>query len=364
MNISIPPLPMLPGPVSVPQSVLDAQCFDHGAGRRKAEFLAIHNETAGLLAEILGTKNNVVIMTGEGMLALWAALKSPLRAGDKVLCISTGVFGAGMADMAASFGCEVATLELPFNESLRDLGSLEDMIRAFKPKMITAVHCETPSGTINPLKELGALKKDMGVPLLYVDAVSSAGGMPINVDECHVDLLLGGSQKCLSAPPALCFVAVSDAAWEYMEDINYQGYDALLPFKTMQQTGLYPYTPYWHGVAGLHKAASLLLEEGLPSVYARHEQAAQQCRQGLARIGIELWPAPDAIAAPTVTAAFVPRTLTWENWYSRLRERGLGITGSFGPMQNKVFRIGHMGKQANPEHIKATLAILENALNT
>lgn len=359
---TVPPIPLLPGPVSVPEAVLKAQCADHGAGRRKAEYLDLHNAAAAKLATILGTKNDVVVMSGEGMLALWAGLKSCLAPGDKVLCLSTGVFGEGMADMARSFGCEAHLLSLPFNESFIDPAPVEEAIKSFQPKMITMVHCETPSGTINPLHEIGALKKRYNVPLLYVDAVASAGGMPVDVDACHIDLLLGGSQKCLSAPPALSFIAVSDAAWEQVAAVGYQGYDALQPFKTMQQTGQYPYTPYWHGLAGLDMAAQLLLDEGLDAVYARHQAVAEQCRAGLARLGIELWPAANAIAAPTVTAAMVPPQCAWEDWYTRLRERGLGITGSFGPMTNKVFRLGHMGSQANPELMRRALDVLEDAL--
>jgi aspartate aminotransferase-like enzyme len=273
------------------------------------------------------------------------------------------VFGDGIGDMAASLGCEVRKISLPFNESMIDLNRLEEAARAFAPKMITAVHCETPSGTINPLHELGRLKKDLGIPLLYVDAVASVGGMPVEADKCHVDLLLGAPQKCLSAPPSLCFMAVSEAAWEIAEKVQYQGYDALLPFKAMrQEQGLNPYTPYWHGLAALNAAAGLLLDEGLKQVYQRHERVARQCREGLARLNIALWPAANAILSPTVTAAMVPSFLPWEEWYKRLRDRGLGITGSFGPMQEKVFRLGHMGSQADEVLMDKALAVIEDAL--
>ena len=357
------PVPMLPGPVSVPAPVLDAMRENYGAGQREAEFTPLYSKTANRLARILGTANDMVIMTGEGMLGLWAALKSPLRSGDRVLSVSTGVFGDGIGDMAASLGCEVCKLSLPFNESLSDLNRLEDMIRAFKPKMLTLVHCETPSGTINPLRELGGLKKDLGVPLLYVDAVASIGGMPVEADACHVDLMLGGSQKCLSAPPSMCFVAVSENAWEHIRAVNYQGYDALLPFMNAQTAELHPYTPYWHGMAALNAAAGLLLDEGLERVYQRHETVARQCREGLEKLGIQFWPASDAIASPTVTAALVPAAFTWKDWHARLCERGLGVAGSFGPMQGKVFRLGHMGAQADSGLMEKALSILADALN-
>ena len=109
--------------------------------------------------------------------------------------------------------------------------------------MITVVHCETPSGTLNPLAELGQVKKELGVPLLYVDAVSSIGGAPVLTDEWNIDLCLGGSQKCLSSLADMAFLAVSDAAWEIIDQVGYVGYCALKPFRTAQTEHYFPYTP-------------------------------------------------------------------------------------------------------------------------
>jgi len=117
---------------------------------------------------IFGTENSVVIQSGEAMLALWGALKSCLRPADRVLAISTGVFGCGIGEMAASMGAEVRTIHWDNNETIGDQDRIDTIIKTFKPKMITAVHCETPSGTLNPLTELGKLKNDRHVPILYV----------------------------------------------------------------------------------------------------------------------------------------------------------------------------------------------------
>ncbi len=126
----------------------------------------------------MNTRNDVVIMTGEGMLALWSGLKSCLAPGDRVLSLVTGVFGDGIGDMAASLGCEVRKVTFAFNETIHEMDRVEAAVREFRPHMITAVHCETPSGTLNPIEGLGDLKRQYGVPLLYVDAVASLGGPP------------------------------------------------------------------------------------------------------------------------------------------------------------------------------------------
>ena len=170
----------------------------------------------------------------------------------------------------------------------------------------------------------------------------------MHMDEWNVDLMLGGSQKCLSCPPSMSMVGVSSAAWERMKEVNYQGYDAILPFRTVRTDGRCPYTPNWHGVAALYAGTQAIFKEGMDAAFARHEAVAAQCRAGLAELGIKLWTAPDAVNAPTVTAAMIPDGFTWPEWKEALRRHGLICTGSFGPMDGKVFRLGHMGTQAQP----------------
>ncbi|MDH3881897.1 MAG: alanine--glyoxylate aminotransferase family protein, partial [Desulfobacteraceae bacterium] len=139
------PIPMVPGPVKLPQTVLDAYQTNFGSADLEAEFLELYNKTESNLKMILCTKNRVVIQSGEGMLALWSALKSCLLPGDGVLTIATGVFGDGIGDMALSIGADVNKIRLPYNETISDMSEIEAAIVQFKPKMITVVHCETPS---------------------------------------------------------------------------------------------------------------------------------------------------------------------------------------------------------------------------
>jgi len=353
------PIPMVPGPVRVPEEIRQVYLKDYGSGDLEPEFLELYNRTEANLQKILKTQNRVAIMTGEGMLALWGALKSSLKPGDRVLSIATGVFGYGIADMARSLGAQVKTVGLPYNETIRDWEEIDQAILAFQPKMITVVHCETPSGTLNPLAELGRLKKKHGVPLLYVDAVSSVAGTPVEVDAWGIDLLLGGSQKALSAPPSISFVAVSERAWEVIREVGYLGYDALQPFLTAQRDFYFPYTPYWHGVAALHTATELVLREGLEAVFARHDQVARFCRQRLQEIGYELFPVTRAVSSPTVTAVKVPPFITWETLDRRTRQHGLVVGGSYGALAGKVFRLGHMGSQADMDLMTRALDVLE-----
>ncbi|MBN2047336.1 MAG: alanine--glyoxylate aminotransferase family protein [Anaerolineaceae bacterium] len=359
------PIPMVPGPVSVPQPIRDIYQVDFGSPDMEQDFLDLYARTEAKMRRLFGTQNDVILHTGEGMIALWGALKSTLVPGDRVLAVSTGIFGSGIGAMAASIGAEVETIEFPFNDTIHDLAKIEEAIVRFQPKMITIVHCETPSGTLNPIDGVGALKAKHNVPLLYMDCVASMGGAPVRSDDWQVDLALGGSQKCLSAPPDMSMIAVSPRAWEMIEAVNYVGYDAFKPFTTAQNgVGLFPYTPNWHGVAALDAAADLLLEPSLEASFSRHESSARQCREGVRALGLDLFYAPDAIPSPTVTAVNVPDGWTWEAFDAALREKGLVVGGSYGPMAGKVFRLGHMGSQADPDLVTSALRVLEEVLSS
>jgi aspartate aminotransferase-like enzyme len=353
------PIPMVPGPVRAHPAVLEAYRVDYGSADLETEYLDLYTRTESNLQQILQTKNSVVIFLGEGMMALWGALKSCLARGDRVLAIGTGVYGYGIGEMAAAVGAEVRTVGLPYNETLADLTVVEKAIAEFRPKMITAVHCETPSGTLNPISGVGRLKQALGVPLLYVDAVSSIGGAPVLPDDWHIDLCLGGAQKCLSALPDTCFLSVSEAAWEIIDEVNYVGYDAVQPFRKAVANHYFPYTPGWQATAGLNAGAEAILQEGLEACFKRHAEVADFCRKRLVEIGYTLFPASGAVPSPTVTAVHVPDGVAWSEFDRRLRVRGLVAGGSYGPIAGKVFRLGHMGTQADMELVTLALKVLE-----
>lgn len=358
------PIPMVPGPVSVPADVLAAYHTNFGSADIETDFLDLYNQTEINLQQVMATRNKIAILTGEGMLALWGALKSCLLPGDRVLSLATGVFGYGIGDLARTTGANVKTLGFGYDETLQDWAAIEAAIIEFKPKMITVVHCETPSGTLNPLQRLGELKRKHTVPLLYVDAVASIGGAPVLTDDWGIDLCLGGSQKVLSVPPDMSFLSISAAAWEAITAVNYAGYDALKPFQTAQRDFYFPYTPNWHGTAALRVATDRLLKEGLEQCFARHEQAANLTRRRLAEIGLELYPKPGAISSPTVTAVKVPVQISWPELDARFRSHGLVVGGSYGPLANKVFRLGHMGTQASLPLVNQALDVIESVIKS
>ena len=358
-------MPFYPGPVSLHPDVCQALRRDYGPPRLGNDYAGLYQAVCANLGKFAGTSHEIVLPSGEAMLGLWSALTCTLRPGDPVVSVGTGVFGDGFGDMAASLGCVVEKVSLPYDSTIdaEALELVDAAVQRLKPVLLTAVHCETPSGTLNPLEALGKLKKDRGVPLFVVDAVASLGGVPVQAGAWNVDILLGGTQKCFACPADLAILAISDAAWERIAEVNHQGYDALLPFHGAAQDPMrFPYTPNWPGVAALYASTQAMLAEGMVHVFARHEAVAAQCRHGLATLNIPLWTAPDAVNSPTVTAARVPAGYSWPEWRDQLRRYGLVAGGSLGPMDGKVFRLGHMGTQADPTRMSAALTVMEEVL--
>jgi len=351
---------LVPGPISVPPEVRAVFQINYGSPDLEEEFFALYEECESHLGKILATRNRVAIQSGEGMLALWGGLKSVLQEGDKVLAVANGVFGYGIGDMARQLGMELEVVGFGYDD-VPDPQQVREVAKRFGPRLVTAVHCETPSGTLAPLKEIGEICREMEA-LFYVDFVSSGGGVEVRVDDWFIDLGLLGSQKVLSLPPDLAMVTVSERAWSAIDEIGYAGYDALAPWRGGIEEQHLPYTHNWHAMAGLHLATEMILQEGLSAVFSRHARVAAYCRSRLQEMGLELFPVKEEICSPTVTAAKVPEAWTWPDLDKALRESGMVVGGSYGPLAGKVFRLGHMGNQARQELVDKGMNILEEIL--
>jgi aspartate aminotransferase-like enzyme len=162
--------------------------------------------------------------------------------------------------------------------------------------------------------------------------------------------------------PDLGIVAVSERAWDRIEAVGYQGYDALAPFRRAAEEHYFPYTHSWHAVAALNVACHRLLNEGLEQAWARHERVARGWRDAIRALGLELFPRREEDNSPTVTAVRVPEGMTWPELDRRLRERGMAVGGSWGDQAGQVFRIGHMGTQATDYLLERGATALQDAL--
>lgn len=354
--------PLIPGPTSVPEFIRNEYLTNFGSADLEDAFFDLYSETSKNIQKLVNAHHSsVVIMSGEGMVALWGALKSVIKQGDRVLCVSSGLFGDGFEEMAKCCGCTTKLVksaegDCPSNDEIRRVA------KEFQPKLITCVQCETPSGLINPIEPIGQIAKEIGA-LFLVDFVSSAGSTEVKVDEWGIDLGLLGTQKCLSCLPDLGIITVSAKAWKVIKEVNYYGYDAILPFEKAVENKYFPYTPNWHAISALNKSlVHLVNEEGLEKVFKLHSDVAQFCRNEIRKIGLKTYPIKEELNSPSVTAVWVPDGWTWDELNTKLREKEIFVGGTFGPLTGKIFRIGHMGSQANYEYINRTVKALKEIL--
>ena len=352
---------LVPGSVRVPEDIRAAWNFDFASPDLEDEFFELYGENQKLIQKILHNRNDVLITSGEAMSILWGSLKCTLKPGEKILAVSSGLFGEGFAEMAKTFGAEAEVCAFDY-DSVPEPEKVYEHAKKFRPEIITAVHCETPSGTITPcLAELGKIAREFDA-LFIVDFVSSAGGVPLDVDGAGIDIGLWGSQKVLSMPPSLSISTISQRAWKVIEEINYHGYEAFNEWRDVPEKKLTPYTHDWHSMKALNVSLSKILDEGLENVFARHEKAAKLCRDMGRETGLKLFPKDEKFSSPTVTAFYVPEKFTWKEFDSRLRENGLAVGGNYGKLAGKVFRIGHMGSQADDKLVEAGMMALSKVI--
>jgi aspartate aminotransferase-like enzyme len=347
---------MTPGPTALPPSVREAAGDELLNPDVDPAFADRYEALKRKLGRVYGTGDEVVVLGGEGILGLEAAIASTVAPGDRVLCLSNGLYGDGFADFVERYGGEAVLVDADHDDPL-PIDALERTLEAGTVDLATMVHCETPTGTLNELDAALDLFDAHDVQTV-VDAVSSLGGTPVPTD--RIDVAIGASQKCFSAPPGLATCTVSDAAWDRIEARDPDPlYTNLLPWHGAEQP--YPYTHLSTLVVALEAALDLLLEEGLDAVYDRHREAARVCRERGRELGLEPYPDPER-SSPTVTAFSVPGRAT--TLQERLRtEHDVILSTGLGDLADDVLRVGHMGYNADVETVERTMDALAAALD-
>jgi pyridoxamine---pyruvate transaminase len=316
-------------------------------------FLEHFRDTERKLAEVMRTKGDVVLMQGEAVLGLEAAARGLVRPGTRALNLVSGVYAAWFGDWLRDYGAEVIEHTVPYDEAIdpADVARLFDEHEGIE--LVALVHSETPSGVENPLAEIASLAQEHGA-LMLADVVSSLACSHVRIDDWHVDLAVAGPQKCLAGPPGMSLISVSERAWEVMEDnpsAPRGSFLSLLDWKHRWIDGgrvAFPYTPSVSDVNGVSAALSEVLETGgVDASIARHQLAARATRAGVRALGLELWPKSDDYAAGCVTAVRCPGGVEVARTLLHIRERyGVMLSGGYGELRDKLFRLGHMGPAA------------------
>jgi len=360
-----PQMTLAGGPVQVTDRTLRAQSRPVLYHYDPA-FIEFFDRTSELLRRVYRTEHDVVILQGEAILGLEAAAACLLSPGDKVLNLVSGVFGKWFELFIDKYGGETVQLAVPYNEAIDPDAVRKSLDQHPDVKFLSVVHSETPSATINPVEAIGAIAKERGV-LTIVDTVSGLGSEVLSPESWSIDVAVAGPQKCLGGPPGLSLLAISPEAWKAMESKPSPLRGSFLSILDWKDTWLakktFPYTPSVSAIYALESVLEQALEEGVEQVAARHATIARACRRGVEAMGLELWAARESIAAPCVTGVVMPDGLDDERLRGHLRDRyGVMISGGYGELAGKLFRLGHMGLAAHPTYLCAQLAMLERSL--
>ncbi len=356
---------MGPGPSNVDPRVLLAMAKPL-VGHLDPEFVQIMNQLQQLLREVFGTRNPLTIpISGTGSAGMEAAFVNVVEPGDRVLICVNGVFGERMTDVAGRCGAEVKTVSAPWGETF-DIGTVEQQLRSFQPKVLAIVHAETSTGVLSPMEEYHTLMKKFPETLFLVDTVTSLGGHPVKVDEWGIDVCYSGTQKCLSCPPGLAPITFSPRAVKKIQGrkgkVQSWYLDMNLVGKYWGNERTYHHTAPVSMNYALLEALRIIDEESLLKRYERHRRHHLALVRGIEAMGLSmlvpepyrLWSLNTVKIPGGIDDAKVRKTL--------LEEYNLEIGGGLGVLKGKIWRVGLMGYSSNERNVLYFLTALEQTL--
>jgi alanine-glyoxylate transaminase/serine-glyoxylate transaminase/serine-pyruvate transaminase len=366
MDLDLAPRILLgPGPSMVSPRVLRAMATPL-VGHLDPQFLELMEEEQRLLRRLFQTQNELTLaIPGTGTAGMEAALCNFIEPGDRLLVGVIGFFGERLCEIAVRYGAQVDRLECPWGQVL-DPGQVESALNNKKYKLLALVHAETSTGAWQPgIPEIASAAHRNGA-LLVLDTVTSLGGLPVEIDAWDVDVAYSGTQKSLSSPPGLAPLTVSPRARQALHDRRTPVANWYLDLNGLEK---YWYSPHaYHHTApislhyALREALRMALEEGLETRFARHRANAELLWEGLEDLDLPpLVPVEQRL--PTLTTPQIPPGVGDAAVRRRLLEDyNIEIAGGFGPLKEKVWRIGLMGFSSRRENVTLLLAALKETI--
>ena len=335
-------------------------------GHLDPEFLRILDETCARLRTVWGTANRRTLpLSGTGSIGMEAAFANVVRSGDVVVVAVNGLFGERMCDVAARYGAEVVRADHEWGTPV-DVSAVLAAHPA--PRLVAAVHAETSTGVRSDIAALSAAVHDRDPDaLVLADCVTSLGGIPVAIDEWGVDLAYSGTQKCLGVAPGLAPFTMSERGWAHRNEHPptwYLDLGMIGDYVGGNAAGgrTYHHTAPVAMIASLHAALGRILDEGLPSVFARHEAAGARLAEGLGELGLTLF-AREGSRLPELTTVWVPEGVDSARVRGRLLEEyDIEIGAGAGKYASSVWRIGTMGHNARLDRVELLLAALGRVL--
>jgi alanine-glyoxylate transaminase/serine-glyoxylate transaminase/serine-pyruvate transaminase len=361
-----PPIRTLmgPGPSDIHPRVLQA-IGKNTVGHLDPYYLQLMDDLQLMLRGLFRTENRMTMaISATGSAGMEATVVNLIEPGDAMLVCVNGVFGTRMADVAQRAGAVVTTVERPWGEVFSPT-DLKDALSQAKPKVVGIVMAETSTGAWQPLEEISELVHDAG-GLLLVDAVTSLGGVPVEVDKWEIDAIYSGSQKCLSCPPGLAPVSFNDRALDVINrrktKVQSWYLDVSMLANYWGTDRVYHHTAPINMSYALYEAIQIIHEEGLDAGFSRHMENHLALKAGLGALGIE-YTAQEGHQLPMLNAVRIPTGIDDGKLRGDLLHRfGIEIGGGLGAFKGKVWRIGLMGYGSRAANVLLFLAALEQLL--
>ena len=353
---------MIPGPVSVDDDVLEALAqpvrAHYGDG-----WVRLHKRAVDGMRDVFRTDGDVYLFFGSGMAGIEMCIASVLGPGDEVIIGANGLFGQRMIDVARANGLVVHEVHAEVPHAVTVAMIREALDAHPGARAVCVVYHETSVGILNEVEAIATLARERDL-LTIVDGISAIGGVPFDMDAWGVDLCVTVANKCIGGPIGVAPVAAGPRAVAVLKDGRPKAAGWYLNLATWkraaeQMAGWHPHptTVPTNVIEAFDVALSGLLSEGVENRWRRLARARDRVREGLEEMGFPML-APIDIASPVTTAAYglpgmdLPDYMSW-----LLREHHIRIGGGLGELTGKIFRIGHMGRAAEPEAVDRYLKL-------
>jgi aspartate aminotransferase-like enzyme len=265
--------------------------------------------------------------------------------GDHVIAISIGAFGNRFARIAEAYGLNVTRIDFPWGQAA-DANIVEERLKAAAPyKGVLMTHNETSTGVTNDIERLAAVIRRLNpYALIAVDAVSSLGCVPLEMDAWDIDVVFTGSQKGWMIPPGMMMIAASQRAWEANKSAKLpRFYFDWASYRKHFELGQHPSTPPISLFYAIDLSLEMMLAEGREAIFERHQRIGDYVRWRAKGMGLRLL-ADHEYASNTITAISMPESINVKALLKKLREEdGVVFAGGQEHLEGKLIRVGHLG---------------------
>lgn len=355
---------MGPGPTNVHPRVLNA-LSQTMLSHLDPVFIRVMDDVQDGLRNVFRTKSPLTLpISGTGTAGMEAAMVNMIEPGDSVLVCTAGYFADRMAEIAGRAGGQVHRLEAPWG-TVFEASQVKRAVDQYRPRVVAFVHVETSTGTAQPIEPLAeVLNRDDIITIM--DCVASLAGQPIDVAGNGLDFVYSGSQKCLSCPPGLAPITLSDKAIRRLATrttpVQSWYLDLVMLQKYWSDVRVYHHTAPISLNYALREALRMIGEETLPHVHDRHRLNHEALVAGLEALGLEMF-VPREARAWTLNAVRIPEGIDDQGVRTALLDRyGIEIVGGLGALKGKIWRIGLMGYSSSRNNVLLLLAALEEVL--